>query len=495
MNRLWVRLSLAFAAVTLVGILAVAALANREVATQLPNFVAQQQVVDSGLTDDLATYYTDHGSWDSVATVFATFHPRSGSGNGRGIGSSGMTLTLADTQGKIVYTTASATTQQLTSAEQASAIAITALGGTVGYLQVTTPQQSSLTATAQRFLSQINQSLLYGGLIAGIVGLLLGLAIAYGLSLPLRRLEGAARRIARGELEQRVSLEGPREVVLLAESFNDMAASLQRSERQRQQLVADVSHELRTPLTVLQGNLRALLDGVYPLQQSEIAALYDETLLLGRLVEDLGELTRAETGQLRLDVRPVPLGPIIEQATALFREITDEKGIVLIAEIPATLPLVLADPDRTGQVVHNLLANAARYTPAGGQITVTVAPVEAPESGTRQIPPASVVRVTVADTGSGIAPDDLPHIFERFWRADRSRSREQGGSGLGLAIARALVEAQGGRIGAESTLGSGSRFWLTIPVAHTLPEKIASDCLSARENPSHDDAAAGARDL
>ncbi|MGE5335744.1 MAG: sensor histidine kinase [Nitrososphaerota archaeon] len=469
MDRLWVRLSLAFAAVTLVAILAVAVLANRQVTTDLPNFVAQQQIIDSGLTDQLAAYYEAHGSWDGVATTFSTFRHPGGAGNGNGHGGMGgassVVLTLADADGNIVYRgSGTATGGQLTQSERGSAIPITARGATVGYLEVTTPQQASLTVAAQQFLGQVNQSLLYAGLIAGVVGLLLGLAIAYRLSLPLQRLGHAAQRISQGHLEQRVSLQGPREVATLARSFNDMATSLEQGERQRQQLVADVSHELRTPITVLQGNLRALLDEVYPLGKAEIAALYDETLLLARLVEDLGELTRAETGQLRLDVRPVALGPVIERAAALFRELADEKGIALKAEIAPELPLVLADPDRTGQVVHNVLANAIRHTPAGGQITVEVAPVAAPGAGPKPTPSAAV-RVSVADSGPGIAPDDLPHIFERFWRASRSRSREEGGSGLGLAIARALMEAQGGHIGVESALGSGSRFWITLPAA------------------------------
>ncbi len=488
MNRLWVRLTLAFAAVTLVAILAVAALTDRQVTAQLPTFVGQQRVIDSGLVDTLAAYYSEHGTWEGVAAVFGGLHQTGGLGNGRGTGTSGisgLTLVLADRQGQIVFHQSGvqqpdlAAGQQLTQAEKAAALPITVDNETAGYLLVTTPARTGLSTAAQRFLAQINQSLLFGGLIASIVGLLAGLVIAYRLSLPLRHLERAARQIAAGNLEQRVPLKGPREVTMLAESFNDMASSLQRSERGRQQLVADVSHELRTPLTVLQGNLRALLDDVYPLQKAEIAALYDESLLLGRLVDDLGELSRAETGQLRLDLRPVALGPIIERAAALFREISDEKGVALNTQIPQNLPLALADPDRLRQVLHNLLANAARHTPAGGRIAVEVAPVEIagpraalkPSAGPSAAAAARTfpaVRISVVDSGPGIAPQDLAHVFERFWRADRSRSREQGqgGSGLGLAIAKALAEAQGGQIGVESTPGSGSRFWVTVPVAH-----------------------------
>jgi two-component system OmpR family sensor kinase len=461
MNRLWVRLSLCFAAITAVAIVTVAVLVNRQVMAQLPSFVAHQQLADSGLVDALATYYQDHGTWVGVETIFAGMRASGGQGHGQGKLASGMGLALADAQGRILSIDAGnqpitrTVGQQLTSAEKDNALPISVNRNTVGYLVVTTPAQATLSPAAQYFLTQINQSLILAGLAVGGIGLLLGLALAYGLARPLRGLEAATRRIAQGALDQRAPLRGPREVVALASSFNDMAASLQQAERQRQQLVSDVSHELRTPITVLQGNLRALLDDVFPLEKAEIAALYDETLLLSRLVDDLGELARAESGRLALDPRPLPLGPLVERTTSLFQEVAEEKSITLSTAIAPDLPLALADPHRTEQVLHNLLSNAARHTPAGGQIAVRVATDTTDTS----------LRITVTDSGQGIAREDLPHVFERFWRADRSRAREYGGSGLGLAIAKALIEAQGGSIGVESTLGVSSRFWVTLPVA------------------------------
>jgi signal transduction histidine kinase len=298
-------------------------------------------------------------------------------------------------------------------------------------------------------------------------------------------LATAARRISQGQLDQRVPVNGADEVAGLAQAFNDMAANLQQAETLRRNLVADVAHELRTPLSVIQGNLRAILDDVYPLEKSEIAAIYDETLILNRLINDLRELAQAEAGQLSLNIQPTELTPLIEGAADLFVELTREKAVNLEVTLPDNLPLVLADPDRTQQILFNLLTNALRHTPEGGTIGVLVDEAESGQSSKgaegqgsdflsahpspkfTNHTPATLIRVSITDTGPGIPAEDLPHVFDRFWRADKSRSREQGGSGLGLAIARQLVEAQGGQIRVESdgVSGQGSRFWFTLPIA------------------------------
>ena len=193
---------------------------------------------------------------------------------------------------------------------------------------------------------------------------------------------------------------------------------------------------------------------MYPLEKAEIASIYDETLTLSRLIADLRDLAQAEAGQLDLNRQPVELGSLIETLIDLFGGLAHEKEVTLELEIAQNLPPVSADSDRVRQILHNLLANAIRHTPVMGQVKVVAEVVSTPDQ---------FVKISVTDTGPGIAPEDLPHVFDRFWRADKSRSRQQGGSGLGLAIAKQLVEAQGGRIGVESQVGQGSCFWFVLP--------------------------------
>lgn len=464
MNKLWIRLTLAFGFVTVIGIIIAAVLANRQVSSQFRRFVAHDQFLEPALVAELTDYYAEHDRWTGVEAVLEDNWPGPGAhSEARGWGWRGRpVLILADPTGLIIYDRMGRRSSgQLSRAEWAEAVPIQVQNQIVGYLTVDAPPQAELAGPALGFLFQLNRSLLQAALIAGGLGMLLGLIFARGLSAPLAHLAAAARRISQGELDQRVPVSGSEEVADLAQAFNEMAAGLQQAETLRRNLVADIAHELRTPLTIVQGNLQAVLDDVYPLEKAEIASIYDATLMLSRLVDDLRELARAEAGQLSLTLQPTQLATIVEGAVSLFEELAREKKINLVVRLPADLPLVLADPDRVQQVLHNLLANALQYTPEAGVVEIAVA--DPP-------PSATFICLTVTDTGPGIAPSDLPYVFNRFWRADRSRSREHGGSGLGLAIAKQLVEAQGGQIGvtSERTPGQGSRFWFTLPVASNL---------------------------
>jgi len=488
MNRLWVRLTLAFVLVTLVGVSTVALLANLSASSQFRRYLIHNEMMGWGnpstglrtsLTDDLAAYYERRGSWDGVEGVFGELggpmqpgrgHPfdpstefRAGFAQGRGhMHRAGMLTLLADGQGFVVYDSQGQRTgETLNRSEQNLAIPIQVEGRTVGFLLAIPPSGMQLQPQEQSFLDQVNRALLLAGALAGGLGILLGLGLSRGLTAPLARLTAAARRIAGGDLSQRVPETGSAEMAALGQAFNQMAADLEKVEELRRNMVADVAHELRTPLSVLQGNLRAILDGVYPLEQAEIAALYDETRLLSRLVDDLHELAQAEAGQLHLDLRPTDLVEVVQTTVANFAVAAEAKGVKLTTDWvdeTANLP-VLADPDRLAQIMRNLLSNALRHTPEGGQIAVS-----ATYNGHCEFN-GPAVRIVVADTGEGIPPDDLPHVFDRFWRADRSRARETAGSGLGLAIAKHLVQAHGGEMGVESEVGRGSRFWFTLPVA------------------------------
>jgi two-component system OmpR family sensor kinase/two-component system sensor histidine kinase BaeS len=488
MNRLWVRLTLAFVLVTLVGVSTVALLANLSASRQFRYYLVRSEMMSQGnpstglrtsLADDLAAYYERCGNWGGVEGVCEGMggSMQSGWGHGRMRRGGSHTL-LADEHGLVVYDSQGQRTgETLNRSEQNLAIPIQAEGRTVGFLLAVPPRGMQLQPQEQNFLDQVNRALLLAGALAGGLGILLGLGLSRGLIAPLARLTAAARRIAGGDLSQRVPETGSAEMAALGQAFNQMAADLEKVEELRRNMVADVAHELRTPLSVLQGNLRAILDGVYPLEQTEIAGLYDETRLLSRLVEDLHELAQAEAGQLHLDLRPTDLIEVVQTTVTNFSVAAEAKGVKLTtdwADETANLP-VLADPDRLAQIMRNLLSNALRHTPEGGQITVS-----ATYNGHCEFN-GPAVRIVVADTGEGIPPDELPHVFDRFWRADRSRARETAGpstsrrgelvepsgrgSGLGLAIARHLVQAHGGEMGVESEVGQGSRFWFTLPVA------------------------------
>ncbi|MBC8448777.1 MAG: HAMP domain-containing protein [Chloroflexi bacterium] len=470
MNRLWVRLTLAFALVILVAVGAIAILINQATGVRFREYVTRSGMMASGSgMEQLAAYYQREGSWEGVESLLAEGvligrsmgGPWGGPWQDRG-GSPGMAggrldAVLADVSGKVVFDSAGkGRGRRLSSAELDNALPITEPDGgqVVGYLLIALPQPEMLGTLEQSFLDRLRSVLIAGGALAVGLGLIVGAILSHGLTAPLRRLTKAAQSVAAGDFSQKVEVSGSAEIVEVAHAFNEMTSALQEAETLRQNLMADVAHELRTPLTVLQGNLQALLDDVYPLDKAEVANLYDETRLLSRLVEDLRELALAEAGQLRLNLRPTDAAPVIEATASTFALVAEDKEISLDVQVADSLPAVQADPDRLAQVLRNLLGNALRHTPAGGQIAISAQSA------------AGSVHFAVADTGEGIPPDDLPHIFDRFWRAGRSRSRETGGSGLGLTIARQLVQAQGGRIGVESEPGRGSRFWFTLPLAH-----------------------------
>ncbi len=463
MNRLWVRLTLAFVLVAVIGIASIAALADLAIGRNFRDFVARNQVdlEDSGLTDQLVTYYEETNGWDGVDAHFAQlarFAPWLGVGRGSVSGQPGaerprLELLLADADGHVVYHTDDRrrVDTPLSPGEREASVPLQSNGQTIGYLVITPGPIEALRPAERTFVDEVRRTLVLAGLIAIGVGAVLGLALSHNLARPLNRLATAARAIAAKDLTQRVEPSGSAEVADVANAFNEMAASLEQAETLRRNLVADVAHELRTPLSVLQGNLNALLDSVFPLDMSEVAKLYDETRLLSRLVDDLRELTQAESGQLTLNLRPTDLSPLLQSTTETFYSAAHDKQVRLTLDLASGLPRVQADPERIAQVLRNLLGNALRHTPDGGAITVGASEVD------------SGVEVSVSDTGEGIAEAELPYVFDRFWRGDKSRARETGGSGLGLAIARRLIEAHGGQIGVESTAGAGSRFWFKLP--------------------------------
>jgi two-component system OmpR family sensor kinase/two-component system sensor histidine kinase BaeS len=269
----------------------------------------------------------------------------------------------------------------------------------------------------------------------------------------------AADALAEGDLTARVNVNSHGEFGRFTRSFNRMASALETADRQRRELLADVAHELRTPLTVIQGNLEGLRDGVYEATPEHLDLVLDEMRKLGHLVDDLRLLTLAEAGQLPLDLQVLDVLQLLADVRDAFAAQAGEAGITLAVNEAGMLPPLVADPQRLGQVLGNLVTNALRHTPSGGEITLGAETDSAEDS-------SSFVRLWVADTGEGIPAEDLPRIFDRFWRGDPARTREPGaGSGLGLAIAKSLVEAQGGRIWAESQVKQGTVVSCVLPLS------------------------------
>jgi len=458
MNRLWVRLTFAIVSVTLVGVFSVAVLADLSASQAFRHYVERQDmVVQSGLLDDLAFFYQRSGNWNGVEDVFS----RRSSGNGHGQQRGRPGLLLANQIGIIVYDERDDRVgETLTADEQTNALPIVVNGKTVGAFVVVVPGDGNIPPAAQQFLDQLRNTLLIVALIVGSLGILLGFIISRALTAPLSHLAQAARALAARDWKHRVKVSGTDEVAQVGRAFNDMASELERIEIVRRNLVADIAHELRTPLTVMQGNLQAMLDEVYPLERSEIATLYDEARFLTRLVDDLRELSLADAGQLPLKRQALDVAPILRTVATHFSLAAQAQNIQLDVNIDETLPLVCADADRLAQVLRNLLANALRYTPSGGHIQVTTA------SHTH-------LCISVSDTGKGIAADDLAHVFERFYRVEKARTRAQSSTGLGLAICKAWIEAMGGEVGAESVVGQGSRFWFTLPFAVKTENRLS----------------------
>jgi signal transduction histidine kinase len=311
---------------------------------------------------------------------------------------------------------------------------------------------------------QLGESLALAAAFGFLAALGVSLLMARGIARPIEAVTRAARRMALGQLDQRVPESGPGEVGELAAAFNAMAEAVSRSSRLRQDMVADVAHELRTPLTVMRGYIEALRDGVAPPDSENLGVIHAEAVHLQRLVEDLQELALAEAQQIDLQLETLSLEDLAQSVASGFRLAAEAKAVELDVEAEPGLPAVRADPRRIGQVLRNLLANAVAHTPAGGRITVgcRLAAGEAPPG--RSKAPAAEVEVFVRDSGPGVAAEDQPWVFERFYRADRSRARATGGAGLGLTIARRLVEAHGGTIGLESDPGRGSTFWFRLPL-------------------------------
>jgi len=388
----------------------------------------------------LAWHYVRRGSWSDVQLELERIGQITGE-----------RVILADREGRIVADSEGELIGQPVGRDWGAPAALVVHNeAPVGALYVGIPDWPG-SPGSERLLTSLNRTLLLVAVAAGLGAVLLILGLSRRILAPVEALTAAARRMEAGDLSQRVEITSEDEIGDLARAFNAMADGLAHFEELRRQLMTDVAHELRTPLTNIRGYLEALQDGVVEPERHVIDSLHEEAMLLNHLVDDLQDLSLAEAGQLRLERRPVALTNLVDLAIGAFTSRAEAKGIALRIDLPQDLPLVDVDPQRIGQVLRNLLDNGLTHTSPGGEIAVAAHITE------------EWAEVSVRDTGTGIAAQDLPYVFERFYRADKSRSRATGGAGLGLAIARQLVEAHGGRIEVKSEVGQGTQFTFTLP--------------------------------
>ena len=444
------KLFLSFILIVLVSVSLVAIIARRGAVNEVRLFMFRGGMVGlNDLVSDLENYFATNGTWKGGQPIINSAHAGA---QGMG-GMMNQRLLLSDASGTVLYDARGGSSgNQLSPSELAVAIPLRVDGKTVGYL-FTTGGMGVTAANQQDLLNRLNRAVLLAGLIAGGLGLLVALGLAYTLLRPVRELTHASQKLAEGDLTQRVAIHGDDELATLGHAFNQMADSLQSAEESRRLMTADIAHELRTPLAVQRANLEALQDGVYPLTVENLTPVIEQNHMLTRLVEDLQTLALADAGKIELERTPTDLVALIGSVVERFQPQAALHRVSLIQSVPPSgIPPVSIDPVRVEQILTNLLSNALRYTPVNGSIEVAVTAL-----------PGST-RISILDSGPGIPKDSLPFIFERFYRVDRSRSRTDGGSGLGLAIARNLARAHGGELTAANHASGGAQFILTLPI-------------------------------
>jgi signal transduction histidine kinase len=450
MKTLWQRIPFAyqligaFAIATICAIMIVYAFADWSIQERFRTYRARAATLQARpLQRFLTSYYYHFGSWEGLSELL---NPQL-----QELPPLEQPLVIADATGLVfISSDPRLLGRRLSERELSAGVPIRVRGERVGTLIMAIPA-GTFNPLEQAFSQSVRDSILLAGAIALIIALGLGILFVRRLARPLEELRVAAEQISQGRSPPRVHITSSDELGRLGQTFNQMAESLQRSEALRRQLILDIAHELRNPLMVQQSHLELLLDNVVPPTPEQLQTIYEQNLLLGRLVRDLQLLALADAGELQIVRVPTQFREILQRVIAHIHPTLEEKQIALEAQIADDLPTVAVDPQRIEQVLLNLLDNACRYTPPGGKIVLSAYR----EDG--------AVHVSVRDGGPGIAPEDLPHIFERFYRGDKSRARSSGGTGLGLSIAKALIEAHGGKIWAENAPQGGACFHFTVP--------------------------------
>ncbi|MFN8445096.1 MAG: ATP-binding protein [Caldilineaceae bacterium] len=466
-SRLWVKLTGMFALVIVIGIAVTVLLARQGTEARFAHFMVSNHMLrPDRLQLVLADYYQTKQSWTDVQRDLPSLIEIASDGAMQGMMGNMMGMfdnqvIVIDSTGQPVASTTPHSESQIADEQPTQRWPILVDNVQVGEIAVMGMLMTGVSSRGQSVVEGVTRAVLLAGLVSGFVALLAAGLFVRQITHPLTQLSEAATQIAEGNLSVRATVHSKDEVAALAHNFNRMAESLEKQEIMRRTLMSDIAHELRTPLTAIQGTVEALQDGVFAADTPNLQAIHDQVMGLNHLVEELRTLASADAGQLALDYAEFNLVDLCQRRVTAFQAQATLKTIRLTCSAAEAEIMICADLQRLGQVLNNLLANALRHTPNAGTVQVTV--------GCEQ----EQAHLAIADTGEGIAAEDLPHIFDRFYRADHSRARETGGTGLGLAIVQQLVLAHGGKIWVESQSAgenflpkqaTGSVFHILLPL-------------------------------
>jgi len=448
MRSISTKLILAFLSIGIVSVTTIFITARWNTRQEFIRFLSDQ--TRNGIITVLTDYYEENGSWTGIESIWyqpvPDAYPPPGYGPPRRI-----PFILTDEKGTVlVGNDQYKVGEQVSMSELKEGIEITQDGDVVGVLVPMTVQFQGQPRELE-FIERINMTLLYGALIGAAIALLMGILLSRSLTRPIRELTRATHAVSEGDLSQQVPVRSRDELGELAQSFNQMSAELSRSVNARKQMTADIAHELRTPLSLILGHAEAVHDGVLPPTRENFEIIRDEATRLEHLVNDLRILSLADAGELTLVAEIVEPGRLLQEVASLYRYRTQQKDINMQLDIAPHLPAIDVDFGRMTQVLTNILDNALRYTAEGGSIILS-----AREANDQ-------VELAIQDSGSGLNAQALARIFDRFYRVDAARQREDGGSGLGLAIAKSIVQAHAGQISAESEEGKGLKIIITLP--------------------------------
>ena len=448
------KLILAFLSIGIISVAIIVITARWNTRAEFIRFLTDQNQND--VVSELTSYYQQTGSWQGVETITSQqYNPPPGMGMGPDHGPMRRPFILADRNGTVIFSTDKNHPKgtSLSVVDLNTATPLTQNGQVVGIL-ISPRMPFEGNPRELEFIERINLTLLYGALIGAVIALLLGIFLSRTLTRPIRELTRATHAISEGDLAQEVPVRTNDELGELAQAFNKMSSELSRSVNTRRQMTADIAHELRTPLSLILGHAEAVHDGVLPPTRENFEIIREEATRLEHLVNDLRTLSLADAGELSIALQTVDPSRLVQEVAALYQYETQRKNITLELEIDTPLPDIEVDPGRMTQVLTNILDNATRHTPEGGRITLS-----AKQAG-------DFVELAIQDSGPGVPAGSVDRIFERFYRIDASRQRDDGtpgGSGLGLAIARSIVQAHNGQLSAESEAGKGLKIIIRLP--------------------------------